>query len=100
MRRNQLRERDFIVDRVLYKIEYVKDPPPHAQSRQVSSDAHRHDAKKILELFGRKKGVALALNVVDAGPVGGKPDFSNNSRAVGGEDESVGSISEEAPKDF
>ena len=66
----------------------------------MNLDAHWHDAKEFLELFGRKEGVALALDVVDAGPVGGQPNFSNNGRTVGGKDESVGSVSEEAPKDL
>ena len=66
----------------------------------MSSDAHGHYAKELLKLFGRKERVALALDVVDARPVGSKPNFSNNGRAVGGEDESVGSVSEEPPKDF
>src|SRR5258708_17877874 len=77
-----------------------RTPPPRAQRRQVSSDAHRRDAKELLELLRRQQGVALAPNVVDAGPVAGKPDFSSNGRAVGGEDESVGSVSAEPPEDF
>jgi hypothetical protein len=66
----------------------------------MGSDAHGHYPKEILELFGGKERVALALDVVDARPVGGKPNFSNDCRAVGGENERVGSVCEEPPKDF
>jgi len=66
----------------------------------MSSDAHWHCTKELLELFGRKERVALALDVVDACPVGSKANFSNNRRAVGGEDEGVRSVSEEPPENF
>jgi hypothetical protein len=56
--------------------------------------------RKIFELLGREEDIALALDVVDAGPAGGKPNFSNDGRAVGREDESLGGVPEELPEDL
>jgi hypothetical protein len=100
MCRNQPRE--ACSETTEYSIKQSKSSisPKQTEWGKSGSDAHGHYAKQLLELFGGQEGVALALDVVDASPVGSKANFSNDGRAIGGKDKGFGSVSEEPPKDF